>query len=213
MSPEKVNKQDRHAVSKENLREVYNEPSQMAKDKVLKKLDKHCQQFISLSPFVCLATTAADGSLDVSPRGDPPGSVKILGANTLLIADRSGNNRLDTLSNLIVNPKIGLLFLVPGVIETLRVSGLASIIKDDSRLKECAVNGKVPPTGILIDVQQAFLQCGKALKRSALWDGTYQIDRSTLPSFGTMLADQTGTGTTASELDCSIDEAYENRLY
>jgi hypothetical protein len=213
MSPEKVNRKDRHAVSKENLREVYNEPSQMAKDKVLKKLDKHCQQIISLSPFVCLATTAADGSLDISPRGDPPGSVKLLDTNTLLIPDRAGNNRLDTLSNLIVNPEIGLLFLVPGVIETLRVSGLASVIQDDPRLKECEVNGKVPPTGILVEVQQAFLQCGKALKRSALWDGTYQIDRSTLPSFGTMLADQTGTETTASELDCSIDEAYENRLY
>lgn len=213
MSPEKVNKTDRQVVSKQDLRALYKEPSQMAKDKVLKKLDEHCQQMISLSPFVCLATTAADGSLDISPRGDPPGSVKILSPTELLIPDRAGNNRLDTLSNLSDKAEIGLLFLVPGVIETLRVSGLASIIKDDARLEMCALNGKVPPTGILVKVQRAFLQCGKALKRSALWEGAYAIKRSTLPSFGTMLADQTGTETSAAELDCSIDDAYQNKLY
>ena len=213
MSLEKVNKQDYQTVSKQNLRELYKEPSQMAKDKVLKKLDKHCQQFISLSPFVCLATTAADGSLDISPRGDPPGSIIILSQTELLLPDRTGNNRLDTLSNLTTKAEIGLLFLVPGVIETLRVSGLASIIKDDARLEECVINGKVPPTGILVEVQRAFLQCGKALKRSALWVGTYQIDRSALPSFGTMLADQTGEEARAAELDCSIDDAYQNKLY
>ena len=199
--------------SEAELRALYKEPSQVAKDKVLEKLDEHCQKIISLSPFVCLTTRSPDGSLDISPRGDPPGFVKILSPTELLIPDRAGNNRLDTLSNLMVHPEIGLLFLVPGMIETLRVCGVASLIKGDSRLATCAVNRKVPPTGILIKVQRAFFQCGKALKRSALWEGDYQIDRTALPSFGAILAEQTGTKTTVSELDCSIDDAYRNKLY
>lgn len=199
--------------SEEDLRGLYKEPSQVATQKVLQELDVHCQKLIGLSPFVCLATTAADGSMDISPRGDPPGAVQVLNSKQLLIPDRSGNNRLDTMGNLISNPEIALLFFVPGVIETLRVSGRARIIQDDARLTSAAINGKVPPTGILVDVHRVLLQCGKALKRSALWDRTYQVDRSELPSFGEMLADQTDTEMSAGELDCAIDEAYRDKLY
>jgi len=202
-----------HINSEDQLRSLYAEASQLSQQKDVDTLDVHCQTMIAHSPFVCIATTAADGSLDISPRGDPPGSVKVLDPSHLLIPDRAGNNRLDTLSNLTKNPEVALFFIVPGVTETLRVSGTAKVIHDDPRLESCAINGKIPPTGILVNVQRACLQCGKALKRSALWDGTYQIDRTELPSFGKMLADQTNTGQTAEALDCAIDEAYKNKLY
>ena len=200
-------------TSKEQLRSLYADPSQLSQDKFMTVLDEHCQAFVRLSPFVCVGSTAEDGTLDISPRGDPPGSVKILDPSHLLIPDRSGNNRLDTLTNLTANPQVALFFVVPGVSETLRVSGHAQLIHDDPRLEQCQINGKIPTTGILVEVQKACLQCGKALKRSALWEGKYQIDRSELPSFGKMLADQTGSDLTADELDCSINEAYRDRLY
>ena len=200
-------------TSAEELRSMYKEPSVIAQQKVLTELDEHCQKMISLSPFVCLATTVADGSLDISPRGDPPGSIKVLNSNQLLLADRNGNNRLDTLTNLTRNPEIALIFFVPGMIETLRVSGRAEIISDDERLEACMIDGKRPSTGILVHVHRALLQCGKALKRSALWEGTYQINRSELASFGTILKDQTNSDMAADELDSSIVDAYRNKLY
>ena len=199
--------------SEDELRSIYREPSEVARKKVLQALDQYCQQMIALSPFVCIATKAEDGSLDISPRGDPPGSIKILSPTQVLIPDRYGNNRLDSLTNLTHNPEISLLFLIPGVIETLRVKGVATIIANDERLETCAINGKVPATGILVDVQIAFLQCGKALKRSALWEHTYKIERTELASFGAILAEQTESESSADELDCSIDDAYKNKLY
>ena len=197
----------------EELRELYGEPSLLSQQKFMDTLDQHCQTMVKLSPFVCIATCDENGSLDISPRGDPPGSIQVLDPSHLLVPDRAGNNRLDTLTNLTVNPKIALFFVVPGVLESLRISGIAAVIHDDPRLEQCAMNGKVPTTGILVTVQKACLQCGKALKRSALWEDSYRVNRRDLPSFGTMLADQTDTGKTAEELDCSIDEAYEKRLY
>ena len=200
-------------TNQEQLRSLYAEPSLLSQQKFMDTLDEHCQTMVQLSPFVCIATIAESGSLDVSPRGDPPGSIQVVDPSHLLIPDRRGNNRLDTLTNLTRNSEIALFFVVPGILESLRVSGRAQIIRDDPRLERCAIDGKVPATGILVEVHKACLQCGKALKRSALWEDTYRVDRRDLPSFGTMLADQTDTGMTAEELDCSIDEAYEQRLY
>ena len=199
--------------TKEELRSLYKEPSLLVQQKVLQTLDEHCSAMIRLSPFVCIATCGEDGSLDISPRGDPPGSIQVLDSSHLLIPDRTGNNRLDTLTNLTSNSQIALFFVVPGIIESLRVSGVAQIITDDPRLESCQINGKTPTTGILVEVRKVFLQCGKAIKRSGLWDGTYQIDRDDLPSFGKMLADQTDTEMTVDDLDRAIDEAYEKRLY
>lgn len=199
--------------SREQLRQHYAEPSLLSQQKFMEALDEHCQTMIQLSPFVCLASCDENGSLDVSPRGDPPGSIKVLDEKHLLIPDRRGNNRLDTLTNLTTNPEIALYFVVPGVVESLRVSGVAQIIHDDPRLELCAMDGKTPTAGILVEVRKACLQCGKALVRSGLWEDTYRVDRKDLPSFGKMLADQTDTGQTAEELDCSIDEAYQKRLY
>ena len=200
-------------TTKDQLRSFYDEPSLLSQQKFMDALDEHCQTMVRLSPFVCIATTAKNGSLDISPRGDPPGAIQVLDPSQLLIPDRRGNNRLDTLTNLTNNPEIALFFVVPGILETLRVTGRGQIIHDDPRLERCAIDGKVPATGILVEIQRACLQCGKALKRSALWEDTYRVNRSDLPSFGTMLADQTDTGKTAEELDCSINEAYKKRLY
>ena len=208
-----MNNTPNRVTTEEQLRSFYGDPSSLSQQKFMDTLDEHCRTLVSLSPFVCIATIAADGSLDVSPRGDPPGSIQVLDPSLLLIPDRRGNNRLDTLSNLTVNPEIALFFVVPGMLESLRISGRAQVIHDDPRLEGCALGGTIPATGILVTVHKACLQCGKALKRSALWEDNYRVDRSDLPSFGTMLADQTDTGKTAEELDCSIEDAYNERLY
>ena len=195
------------------LRELYDDPSQLSQQKFLTELDSHCMAIIAHSSFYCLATVHADGSLDVSPRGDPPGSVVVVNSTTLLLPDRRGNNRLDSLTNATQRPQVALLFLVPGVLETLRVSGNAEIIQDEARLTQATIAGQIPTTGMLVHVTKTCLQCGKAVKRSALWEETYRIERDRLASFGTMLAEQTQTGQSAAELDQSIDESYQNRLY
>lgn len=195
------------------LRELYDDPSQLSQQKFLTELDSHCMAIIAHSSFYCLATVHADGSLDVSPRGDPPGSVVVVNSTTLLLPDRRGNNRLDSLTNATQRPQVALLFLVPGVLETLRVSGKAEIIQDEARLTQATIAGQIPTTGMLVHVTKTCLQCGKAVKRSALWEETYRIERDRLASFGTMLAEQTQTGQSAAELDQSIDESYQNRLY
>jgi len=199
--------------SVDQLREFYGDPSLLSQQKFMETLDDHCRAMIAHSSFYCVATVNPDGTLDVSPRGDPPGSVVVLDPSTLLLPDRRGNNRLDSLTNVTERSEVALLFLVPGVMETLRVTGSAEVIHDDSRLEACEIEGQVPKTGVLVTVAKACLQCGKAVKRGGLWDETYRISRNDLPSFGTMLVDQTDTGLTAEELDESIDDAYENRLY
>jgi len=196
-----------------DLRGFYGKPSLLSEQKFMETLDEHCQAMIACSSFYCIATLNEDDSLDVSPRGDPPGSVAVLNPATLLLPDRRGNNRLDSLTNVTERQQVALLFLVPGVLETLRVTGSAEVIHDDPRLDACAINGQVPPAGMLVTVEKACLQCGKAVKRGGLWEETYRISRSDLPSFGTMLVEQTDTGQTAEELDESINDAYENRLY
>ncbi|MAV35394.1 MAG: pyridoxamine 5'-phosphate oxidase [Planctomycetaceae bacterium] len=197
----------------EELRRQYDEPSSLSQQKFMPTLDRHCATLIDHAPFYCIATMHADGSLDISPRGDPPGSVVVLDPATLLLPDRRGNNRLDSISNATERPQVALLFMVPGVLETLRVSGSAEVIRDDPRLSSCELNGQVPHTGLLVRVSRVCLQCGKAVKRGQLWEETYRITRSELPSFGTMLADQTETGQTAAALDEAIEESYQNRLY
>ena len=209
MSEEPVNQIE----TANDLRDFYAEPSLLAQQKFMETLDEHCQAMIARSSFYCVATLNEDQSLDVSPRGDPPGSVAVLDPATLLLPDRRGNNRLDSITNVAERQRVALLFLVPGVLETLRVTGSAIVIHDDPRLDACAIHGQIPPAGMLVTVEKACLQCGKAVKRGGLWDDTYRISRSELPSFGTMLAEQTETGQTAEQLDESINDAYENRLY
>lgn len=197
----------------EDFRPLYGPTSDLAKRKSLAELDAHCRNFIGRSPFVCLATSEPSGPADISPRGDAPGFVRILDSKTLFIPDRLGNNRLDSLTNIVRNPEIGLLFLVPGVDETLRVNGTGRIVIGGRILDECIVNGKRPTSGLFISVREAFLQCAKALKRSHLWSPESRIVREELPTLGKMLADQIGVDMPVEQLDCVIEQAYREKLY
>lgn len=201
------------AESEEELRALYGPPSELAARKCLPRLDEHCQHFIERSPFVCLSSAASDGSADISPRGDAPGFVRVLDELTLFVPDRLGNNRIDTLRNLMHNPHVGLLFLIPGIDETLRVNGVARVVLYSELLGECTVDGKTPRSGILVEVREAFLQCAKALKRSKLWSDDYRLTREQMPTLGKMLVDQLCLTTPVSELDAMIDKAYREKLY
>lgn len=201
------------AESEDELRALYGPPSDLAARKCLPRLDEHCRHFIERSPFLCLSSAGADGSADISPRGDAPGFVRVLDEQTLFVPDRLGNNRIDSLQNLMHNPHVGLLFLIPGIDETLRVSGVARVVLRSELLDECAVNGKTPRSGLLVEVREAFLHCAKALKRSKLWDDDYRLTPDQMPTLGKMLADQLCLATPVSELDAMIDKAYREKLY
>ena len=172
------------------LRTVYREPAEPALRKEIDRLDDHCRAFIAHSPLVIVSTADADGRCDASPKGGPAGFVAVLDDHRLALPDLAGNNRLDSLSNLVVNPYVALLFLVPGVDETLRVNGRAAIDTDLALRAMGTVDGRLPVAVIRVAVEQAYLHCGKALMRSALWDAATRIERSSLPSMGEMLKDQ-----------------------
>jgi PPOX class probable FMN-dependent enzyme len=196
----------------EELRAHYGPISPLAERKVLSALDRHCAAFIRLSPLLVMATGDGEGHLDASPRGDAPGFVKIIDAHTLLIPDRRGNNRVDSYANLIARPGIGLLFFVSGLDETLRVNGRATVCLDPALLSGTEVDGKPPRAGIVVSVDEAFFQCGKALKRSKLWSDDYRIERKSFPTLGKIIAEQTGH-CSAEEADAKIESDYVNKLY
>jgi PPOX class probable FMN-dependent enzyme len=170
-----------------SLRGVIGTPSEVVLTKFSDRLNPLTRQFVERSPFVCVATARPDGGLDVSPRGDPPGFVRILDERTLLLPDRPGNRIADTLTNLLEDPRIALLFLIPGVGDTFRVNGRAQIVDDPDLLAPSTVDGKVPRLGILVSVEDAYTQCSKALIRSDLWNPERHVDRSELPSSGEIL--------------------------
>src|SRR5207248_8769326 len=176
----------------EALRELYGPPSDRAVKKQLSRFDEHCRAFIARSPFLVIASSDPSGRCDASPKGDAPGFVKVLDDATLLIPDRLGNNRVDTIGNLLSSPGVGLIFFVPGIRETLRVNGRARITTDPALLEPLAVNGKVPRSGILISAEEVYFHCGKALIRSDLWNPDKHVKRSDFPSLGRILADQIG---------------------
>ena len=170
----------------------YAAPSKPAALKDIGRIDVHMRRFIGLSPLCLVATADASGRQDVTPRGDPPGSFKVLDEHTIALADRPGNRRLDTLKNLLENPEIALIFLIPGITETVRVAGTARLSVDPELLASMAVQGKEPTCAIVISVRQAYLHCAKALLRSRLWQPDYVQPRSALPSIIDMLGDQIG---------------------
>lgn len=172
------------------LRELYEPVNPRAALKELPQLDMHATRFIGLSPFVVLSSYGADGRADTSPRGGDAGFVKVVDSGTLLIADSPGNNRLDSLENIIATGQVGLLFLVPGVDETLRVNGTAVLSTDEAERKRCEDSRRVPKLVIRVSVHASYLHCAKALMRSDLWNVDKHLDRSQLPSMGEMLRDQ-----------------------
>ena len=201
------------------LRAVMGHPMDLAVRKALPRLDKYCKAFVARSPFISLGTSNAAGQTDVSPRGDQPGFVLVLDDNTLFIPERPGNARYDSLLNIIANPQVGLLFFVPGYEDMLRVNGRAELIHEPALMARCAVNGKEPRIGIRVAVEEAYLHCAKALKRSKLWEPGIQRDRAELPSLGKMILEQTAAADAppADELvrtvDEFIEENYRTTLY
>ncbi len=196
------------------LRDVLGSPSDLTVRKQLAALDHHCRAFIALSPFLLLGSVDATGRQDVSPRGDAPGFALVLDDTTLAIPERPGNRRLDTLRNILQTGAVGLLFLVPGVEETLRVNGRACLVRDANILERLSAQGKRPALAIGVEVEECFMHCAKCMKRSRLWDPTRWPDHTALPSLGQMLLDQTRPAdTTAADLDAYLAESYTKRLY
>jgi PPOX class probable FMN-dependent enzyme len=195
-----------------DIRETVGEPSELVIRKQLDALDEHTCRFIAAAPMVILATAGADGSCDASPRGDPPGFVRVLDEHRLLLPDRRGNRRVDSMRNIAANPNVGLLFLVPGTPETARVNGRAVITDDASLLAGCEMGGVVPRLGILVEVREVFLHCAKAFLRSKLWATDTWPERGELPSLGTALRDQLGLETDAAEIDADLERS-NRQLY
>ena len=177
------------------LRALYSEPRERALKKQLAALDVHARRFIELSPFVVLASGSAAGALDASPRGGAPGFVKIADDHTLLVPDSPGNNRLDSCRNILETGGVGLLFMIPGFDETLRVNGSATLTHDPDVLARCADERRTPKLVIRVAVREVYLHCAKAFMRSRLWDAASQLPRDTLPTMGQMINDQTGIQT------------------
>lgn len=199
-------------TTQEDLRALYPPPLERAVQKELDHLDRHCRRFIELSPLVVLATCDAEGRLDATPRGGPPGFVEVVDERTLVLPDWPGNNRLDALTNVVEHPEVGMLFLIPGVDETLRVNGPAEI-RDDGDLRErFEVRGRPPRTVLVVTVREAYLHCAKALMRSKLWSDEAKVDRSVLPTLGQMLKDQIGLAGPAESQEEML-ERYRAELY
>ncbi|MET1411526.1 pyridoxamine 5'-phosphate oxidase family protein [Roseibium sp. HPY-6] len=200
-----------------SLRALFPATHELAIKKCQATLDKHARDYIARSPFLCLGTQNADGKADVSPRGDPAGFVKVVDRETLVIPDRPGNNRLDSLVNIVSNPSVGLLFLIPGFDDTLRVNGTASLVVDPDLLETLSINGRAPTIAILVKVTSVFMHCAKAFRRSHLWDPDRFLDRSEMPSLMNIILDQTEGApqddTQMNELDQKLEEEYRNTLY
>jgi uncharacterized protein len=196
----------------DRLHEIYGAPNERAVKKELRRLDRHCRAFIARSPFLVIASADPSGRCDASPKGDMPGFVRVIDDTHLLIPDRLGNNRVDTLGNLLARPGIGLIFFVPGINETLRVNGRAQVTTDPALLEPLAVNGKVPRSGILVSAEEVYFHCGKALIRSDLWNPEKHVRRGEFPSLGRIIAEQIG-GIDADEAERQTAESYRTRLY
>jgi PPOX class probable FMN-dependent enzyme len=198
------------------LRARFATPGRLATLKQLDRLDHNCRRFIALSPFLCLATSRPDGLADNSPRGDAPGFVQVLDERTLVIPDRPGNNRLDSMTNILHNPNVGLLFFIPGVTETLRVNGRARLSASPELLAPFEVRGRAPKAAIVVEVVEAFLHCSKALIRSRLWEEDAKVDRAVLPTLGRMIAeavDRRAAEETVAEYDLIIERSAREQLY
>lgn len=201
----------RTITSEAELREIIGSPAELIVAKIADRLNGLTRQFIERSPFLCVATASPDGGLDVSPRGDPAGFVQILDERTLVLPERPGNRLADTLTNLLGDPRIALLFLIPGVGDTFRVNGRGVITDDPELLAPCAVEGKPPRLGILVSIEEAYTQCPKALIRSELWNPERHIDRSALPSSGKILRSLTDPEFDAEEYDRERKQRYARR--
>lgn len=195
--------------------------SEGAAGKTMRRIERYARQYIGLSPFCCLATSDGKGNADVTPRGDKPGFVRVIDEKTLLVPERPGNNRMDSLRNIVQNPSLGMLFLIPGFEDTLRVNGRGRVTKDPGLLADSAVDGKLPKFGVLVAVDEAFFHCAKAFRRSKLWDPTAQVERNAMPTLARIIMDQMAevaqealpAQTEVAVWDKEIEEDYRTQLY
>lgn len=199
------------------LTALYPQTHALAVLKCLPQLDKHARAFVARAPFLCIGTQSATGTADVSPRGDPCGFVKVLDDKTLVIPDRPGNNRLDTLKNIIANPAVGLLFMIPGFDDTLRVNGTAQLTTDPDLCALMTVQDRVPRLAIVVTVDEVFLHCAKAFRRSKLWDPSQLQNRREMPGLVNIILDQTTGAPEAPEemqkIDADLEEGYKRSMY
>lgn len=199
--------------TEEELREIMGHPNEIVVNKTIDYIDDNCRRFIEKAPFITMATSDSDGNFDVSPKGDPAGFVKILNDKTLAIPDRPGNRKADTLTNIIQNPKVGLIFLIPGVRETLRVNGAAKIVTDNEVLEILSCEDKVPSLAIIVDVKEAFMHCAKCIIRSKLWTNKEENNQQSMPTLGKMLIDHSKVDMNPEELDEMIRNDEKTNLY
>jgi PPOX class probable FMN-dependent enzyme len=197
--------------SEDALRALIGEPAPLTCAKIVDHLTPRTRVFVERAPFVCISTSDEHGNCDVSPRGDPPGFVRILDERTLLVPDRPGNKLADSLCNILRNPHVGLLFVIPGVTDTFRVNGRATLTTDAALLAPSTVEGKVPKLGILVDIDEAYTQCSKAFLRSHLWDPARFVDRTELPTGGEVLKSIKGAEFDAAEYDEKRAARYARR--
>jgi uncharacterized protein len=200
-------------TSEAELRDLLGSPSERAGVKVVPVVDDFAARFIAASPFVLIATANAAGEVDVSPKGDPAGFVKVLDETTLAIPDRLGNRRLDSFRNILQNPDVGLIFLIPGVNHTLRVSGKAIIVRDRALRESMAVDGKLPDHAVVVDVERVLSHCPKCMIRSHLWKAEGWPDASEVPSLAEILVAHTKLADTVAEVQTVIDEDSRQHLY
>jgi PPOX class probable FMN-dependent enzyme len=196
----------------EFLEKIYGQASPASVKKEINYNHPHYRKFIEASPFVILATSGKDG-LDVSPRGDPVGFVSVADEKTLLIPDRRGNNRIDSLRNILSDPRIALIFFIPGVGETLRVIGQARILIDPALMEKFSMDGKLPRSVLEVHVESVFFQCSKAILRSKLWHPESKIDRKTLPSVGTILMDLSHGEINGNQYDAELPDRIKTTMY
>ena len=208
---EKVRQMD-DIADLDSLRAHFGEMTAIASHKTIPRLDPHSRAFIALSPFLVLATTDGEGGVDASPRGDAPGFVAMPDDKTLIIPDRPGNRRVDSFSNVILQPGVGLIFFVPGFNETLLVNGTGRVVTDAALLAPLEAHGKAPTTGLLVSITEAFFHCGKALIRSKLWDPSRHVARDGFPSLGRIVAEQTAV-MSVEAAEQFVTTSYREKLY
>ena len=210
---------DPHRIADEAaLRTLFGRAEGLAVRKSIPKIDRHARDFIARSPFLCIATSNAQGRADVSPRGDLAGFVQVLDDHHLAIPDRPGNNRLDTMVNILENPNIALIFMIPGFEDTLRINGKAEITADPAILERAMVGRKLPKVAIRVRVEEQFLHCAKAFRRSRLWQPDAVVDRKVMPTLARIILDQTEEAVRMKEeelaaIDVELEESYKKEMY
>ncbi len=197
----------------ERMREIIPPCTGLAEHKDIDHIDDMCRRFIEMAPFLLIASQGADGRLDVSPKGDPAGFVEVLDQNTLAIPDRPGNNRLDTLENVLANPELSLIFFIPGKSDTLRISGKGKVVRDAALGKRLSINGRAPELILIVTVTQAFTHCTKCMVRSGLWRPDTWPDLAAAPTHAEIVMAHAKPAMTSSEIEQIIEDDRQNNLY